>query len=134
MIFVDTNCFLRFLLEGEDDQHKKTVEFFKTASLGEIQLFTSSIVFFEIYWVLSTFYQKKGEQVKNILSDILKMNFIKIKERKIIQKAVLWLDEFNYDLEDSYNCVYALVYKAEKIQTFDRNLDKKFNLKKTKID
>jgi len=108
MIFVDTNCFLRFLLETESEQQKKAIELFQQASLGQIKLFTSAIVIFEIYWVLSTFYQKDKKEVKEILTDILKMEFIHIKERAILQRAIARLDEFGYDLEDSYNFAYAL--------------------------
>lgn len=126
MIFVDTNYFLRFLLENENEQQKQAIELFKKASLGQIKLFTSTIVIFEIYWVLSAFYQKNKKEVKEILTNIFMMDFVQIKERNILQKAILQLDEFNYDLEDSYNFSYALKSKAEEFITFDQDLKKKF--------
>lgn len=133
MIFVDTNCFLRFLLENESEQQKKAIELFQKASLGQIKLFTSAIVIFEIYWVLSTFYQKDKKEVKEILADILKMEFIHIKERAILQRAIARLDEFGYDLEDSYNFTYALKNNAEEFMTFDQGLGKKFKNEKKKV-
>ena len=51
MIFVDTNYFLRFLLEGKTEQQKIAVDLFKKASQGQIKLFTSTIDIFEIYQV-----------------------------------------------------------------------------------
>ena len=126
MIFVDTNYFLRFLLEDKGNQQKQAIEIFKKASLGQIKLFTSTIVIFEIYWVLSAFYQKNKKEVKDILIDVLKMDFVQLKEREILQKSVSQLDKFNYDLEDSYNFTYALKNKAEEIMTFDLNIKKKF--------
>ena len=127
MIFVDTNFFLRFLLEEKNEQQEQAIELFKKASSGQIKLFTSTIVIFEICWVLSAFYQKNKKEVKEILIDILKMDFVQIKERDILQKAVLQIDEFNYDLEDSYNFFYALKNEAKEFMTFDVDLKKKFN-------
>ena len=130
MIFVDTNYFLRFLLEKKDEQQKQAIELFKKASLGQIKLFTSTIVIFEIYWVLSTFYEKNKKEVKEILIDIFKMDFVQIKERSILLQAIDLLGEFNYDLEDSYNIVFALDKKAEEFMTFDSTLERRFKERK----
>jgi len=59
MIFVDTNYFLRFLLKDIGKQHQKAKKLFEKAASGEIKLFTSMIVFFEIYWVLFSFYKRR---------------------------------------------------------------------------
>ena len=126
MIFVDTNYFLRFLLKEKSDQQKKAVELFKDASLGKIKLFTSTIVIFEIYWVLASFYEKDKKELKGIITDILRMDFIEIKERNILTKAVNLLDELNYDFEDAYNLVFALNFKVKEFITFDRTLERKF--------
>lgn len=130
MIFVDTNYFLRFLLESGGEQRQQATELFKKASLGKNKLFTSTVVIFEIYWVLSTFYQKDKREVKEILLNILKMDFVQIKERDIFEKAIIALEEFNYDLEDSYNFAYALKNSAKEFMTFDQNLEKKFKTEK----
>lgn len=56
MMFVDTNYFLRFLLEDNKAQAQKVKQLFETASRGEgEELTTSLVVFFEIYWVLTSF-------------------------------------------------------------------------------
>lgn len=133
MIFVDTNYFLRFLLEDKNAQQERAIKLFKKASLGQIKLSTSTVVIFEIYWVLSTFYRKNKKEVKEILVDILKMDFIQLKEKSILQEAVGRLAVFGYDLEDSYNFVYALKNKAEEFMTFDKDLEKKFKIERRKV-
>ena len=57
MIFIDTNYFLRFLLKDNEKQFIEVKKLFEKAILGEIDLYTSLIVIFEIYWVLSSFYK-----------------------------------------------------------------------------
>ena len=107
MVFVDTNYFLRFLLADVDAQHLKTKELFKKGLTREVELITSVIVFFEIYWVLSSFYGKKKEALVVILEDLLKMSFIKWEERQRLVKSVEIFRESGIDLEDSYNLVFS---------------------------
>jgi len=126
MIFVDTNYFLRFLLKDIDKQHQEAKELFKDAALGEVKLFTSIIVFFEIYWVFSSFYKRNKTELTEILKNVLKMDFIKIKERKLLQKAVEIFEESTSDLEDSFNLAYARKKEALEFKTFDKKLVRKF--------
>lgn len=127
MIFVDTNYFLRFLLKDIDGQHIKARQLFEEAAFGKIELFTSVIVFFEIYWVLVSFYEKKKVDLAKILRDVLRMDFIKLQDRNLLQQTVSIFEKSNFDFEDVYNLVYARQNKAVDFKTFDKNLNKKFN-------
>lgn len=133
MIFVDTNYFLRFLLSEKSEQQKEAIELFKKGALGEVKLFTSTVVIFEVYWVLSTFYRKEKESVKEVLDSILKMDFVRLEEREILSRALDYLEELNYDLEDSYNLALALERKVQNFLTFDERLGKKFKTERLKV-
>lgn len=126
MIFVDTNYFLRFLLADIENQHQEVKKLFQDGVSGKIKLFTSIIVFFEIYWVMSSFYKKRKIKITQILLDILKMNFIRLGERESLQKAVELFAKSNFDLEDAYNLIYAKENKATAFGTFDKKLIKAF--------
>lgn len=125
MIFVDTNYFLRFLISSSK-QREEAKLLFEEGALGKKKLFTSIIVFFEIYWVLFSFYRKKKKQLIKILFGILQMNFIVLKERKILYQALEIFSKNNFDLEDSFNLVYARENKASNLASFDRKLIKHF--------
>ncbi len=128
MIFVDTNYFLRFLLNDIKQQHKEAKKLFIQASEGEASLFTSTIVIFEIYWVLSSFYEKDKVQISQTLNNVLKdFIFIHLPERTLLLKALEIYTTTNFDLEDSYNLVYANKKQAEDFKTFDKKLLKEFN-------
>lgn len=126
MIFVDTNYFLRFLLKDVNAQHKKAKQLFENAALGKAKLFTSTIVFFEIDWVLSSFYQQKKAKRVKVLVDILKMDFIKMESKDLLLKAIETFKKTNLNLEDSFNLVYAKKMDARDFKTFDRELSNKF--------
>jgi len=126
MIFVDTNYFLRFLLADVNKQHQKAKKLFEDAALGKVKLFTSTIVFFEIYWVLISFYEKDKKQLMKVLSDLLLMSFVKLAERDLLEQTLEIFAKSNLDLEDCFNLVYAKKKEARVFKTFDNKLKKKW--------
>lgn len=126
MIFVDTNYFLRLLLKDVKNQHQKAKKLFEGGAKGDEKLFTSTIVFFEIYWVLSSFYEKSKNETVPILGKILQMRFVELKERDLLENALEVFEDENIDLEDAYNLVYAQENNASNLVTFDKKLTKLF--------
>ncbi len=124
MIFVDTNYFIRYLLGDIPSQSETAKALFLEGSEGKIKLFTSTIVIFEVFWVFTDFYKKTKEEVIEILFNVLSMNFIEIKERDIIRKAIEFYKEKNIEFEDCYNLAYAKANKMTRFATFDKKLSK----------
>ena len=126
MVFVDTNYFLRFLLDDVDAQHQEAKRLFVDAAQGRIKLFTSVVVFFEIYWVLHSVYGKQKDELKEVLESVLQMRWVKFQHGELLKEAVTRLSELNYDLEDAFNLVYAQGKGAEEFKTFDVKVGRKF--------
>ena len=126
MTFVDTNYFLRLLLADNKDQYLTAKKLFQDGASGKVKLFSSTIVFFEIYWVLHSFYKQKKAKIIKALFAILKMNFVRFEEENLLIKAVKIFKNTNLDLEDSYNLVYAQKNKTSDFMTFDKKLRNKF--------
>lgn len=127
MIFVDTNFFLRFLLEDIEEQHQEAKQLFQQAAQGRISLITSTIVIFEIYWVLSSFYKRQKSQLTNLLTKILAMTFIALQDRAILTESLKLFKKTNLNLEDCYNLSFAKSQKVESFKTFDAKLVKIFS-------
>ena len=126
MTFVDTNYFLRFLLKDNSAMHSEAKELFVRGATGKEELFTSTIVIFEIYWVMSSFYGKNRAELIKILGDILRMSFVKLSERETISLALAQMEKLGFDLEDSFNLVYAKHNGAKVFASFDKKLKKHF--------
>ncbi|HUD45031.1 MAG TPA: PIN domain-containing protein [Patescibacteria group bacterium] len=126
MNFIDTNYFLRFLLNDISEQHKTVKELFLSASEGKVALTTSTIVFFEIYWVLGSYYEKEKTEIVEALKNILKLTFIEIEERQILLNSIKLFEKTNLDLEDCYNLYFAKAKKVKLFKTFDKKLDREF--------
>ncbi|OGH18129.1 MAG: hypothetical protein A3C22_02850 [Candidatus Levybacteria bacterium RIFCSPHIGHO2_02_FULL_37_10] len=127
MIFIDTNYILRFLLNDINSQHEDAKNLFLSASEGKSALITSTIVFFEIYWVLSSYYERNKTEVANVLEKVLSLNFIEMEERELLFKSLSLFKKINLDLEDCYNVCYAKSKGIRSFKTFDKKLDKEFS-------
>lgn len=132
MIFVDTNYFIRFLLNDIYSQHKTAEELFQNGAKGKVNLFTSVIVIFEIYWVFTTFYKKKKVEVVDILKNILSLKFINFENREIVSEALYLFENSKLELEDCYNITYAKKMNIKDFKTFDKRLEKYLNKYKIK--
>lgn len=126
MIFIDTNYFLRFLVKDHAPHQQAATQLFKDGASGVVKLCTSTIVFFELYWVLSSFYERDKTEVVTILQHILEMRFIEIEERTLLEEAVRIFDQHNVSFEDAFNAVYAHQHGIVEFKTFDKKLNKLF--------
>lgn len=122
-VFVDTNIFLRFLLEEIDSQQIISRKIFEDGALGRIVLNSSIIVFFEIYWVLKSSCDLGDNDLFEKLRQILKMT-VRFENHELLSKSVESMQKFGFDLEDSYNANYSETIAASKFMTFDKRLSK----------
>jgi predicted nucleic acid-binding protein len=130
MTFVDTNYFIRFLLKDVPAQYSKARKLFEKGLRGNISLFSSVIVFFELCWVFSSFYKKSKDEVIQILLDVMKMSFIDFENRDLLEASLLLFQDTSLELEDCYNLVYAKSIGVSEFASFDRKAKREFSLKK----
>jgi predicted nucleic acid-binding protein len=123
MIFVDTNYFLRYLLRDNEKQYLIASKLIEEAALGTKELFTSTIVFFELQWVLGSVYNKQKANIVPILKSILaSLPFIRIEERSLLEESLGLYEEESVSLADCYNLLVARDRKVETFATFDQKL------------
>lgn len=125
MIFVDTNYFLRFLLHDNEAQYQEAKRLFLDAAQSRVKLFTSSLVFFEINWVLSQPFKQDKESLCSTLYKILNLS-INYENRKLLIDALLLFGSSNLSLEDCYHLMFAKDIQAVDFKTFDKKLKKAF--------
>ncbi|MBL7078277.1 PIN domain-containing protein [Candidatus Shapirobacteria bacterium] len=128
MIFVDTNYFLRFLLKDDNQQHQKAKDLFLKGADGKAKLFTSLLVIFEVYWVLTSFYQKQKNEAIRVLAKVLSLDFIKIQDKELLKQALALYQKTTLEFEDCYNLLLAKKEKIQDFKTFDRKLKRYFSL------
>ncbi len=123
--FVDTNVFLRFILGDVVPQFTKAKKIFDDAALSRVKLYSSIIVFFEIYWVLKSSCGLVGFELMQKLKQILQLT-VEFENHELLFKAVDQMERHSFDLEDAYNFSYAQMVGVSEFETFDQKLLKKF--------
>jgi len=126
MILIDTNYFIRFIENDNEKQVKIVQDLFLDGIHGKKKLISTTAVFFEIYWLMKSFYKKQKEGLEKVLRDVLDMSFIGWQNGEILTEAVEKMKNTGYDLEDAYNLVYCGKNKAD-LATFDKRLMKSWH-------
>lgn len=121
MIFVDTNYFLRFLLRDIESQYKEAKNLFLQAGRGKVELYSSTVVFFEVFWVLRSTYKKDKQALIDKLSKLLKLN-VEFDKHLILVNSVDLFKKSNLTLEDCYNLCLAHEKGFKDFKTFDVKL------------
>jgi len=116
--FVDTNIFVEIITRvgKKSDQSKKLVE-------SAIDLFTNSLVFSEVEWVLRSVYNQKKSLVVEFLKKILSSN-IRIEDRKVIIDAVNFYEERAVDWTDCLNMSFVKEKDGKQVYSYDKGLSK----------
>jgi predicted nucleic acid-binding protein len=122
MIFVDTNYFLRLILADVSEQHQEAKTLFRAGAKNEVELFTSTLVFFEICWVLLSNYDQDKTRVVEILNNILDMKFVEFENYSSLKQALILYEKNSLGLVDCFNLIFAKGKKANDFKTFDKKL------------
>jgi len=125
-IFIDTNFFLRFFLKDIKKQYLEAKVIFSAGAKDREDLRTSLIVVFEVFWVLSSFYKFKREEIVVVIKGILGMTFIRLDERDILYDALMLYKNTNLSLGDCYNLSYSIRMGVKEFKTFDIKLGREF--------
>ena len=123
MIFVDTNYLLRFLLRDNEGQYRESKQLLLDAAAGKVKLTSSTVVFFEIVWVLRSVYLKDKHALEQVLRKVLSLN-IEFSDYELLTDSINLFAKNNLSLEDCYNIAFARDNKAVGFKTFDIRLQK----------
>ena len=104
--FVDSNIFLRYYSHDDKLQSEQAEGFFLRAKRGEIKIFCGPPVFFEVAWVLKTFYKLPNVTILDTLESMLSIpNFTVFDSEHVIKaielarkKSCGFADSFGYSV------------------------------------
>jgi predicted nucleic-acid-binding protein len=120
---LDTNAFLRFLLNDVPEQATQVNKLFVKAKSKEIEIFVPQIVIFEIEFALDKFYKFPKTEVVDRLGVLLLTPYIKIQDAGIFHEALALFNTRNIDFVDCFLLCQAKANNFS-IFSFDRDLRK----------
>lgn len=119
-IFVDTNIFLRYLINDNKSISDKIEEIFKKASSGKILLVANSLVIVEIIFVLESFYDKSKQEIETAILKIMNTKGLEVRDSGLILDALNFYVYKNIDFVDAYNAFFMKEYSLIDILTLDK--------------
>jgi predicted nucleic acid-binding protein len=105
--FVDSNVFIRFYSKDDEEQSAEAEEFFLKAKNNEIELYCGPPVFFEVAWVLKTFYKLPHAVVLDTLESMLAIPNLTVFDVEYVVLAIALARENSCGFADSYIGVVA---------------------------
>lgn len=97
-ILVDTNAWLRYLVQDNDSQFREMVSLMERMKKGEVKLILTNEVLLEVCYVLKSVYKLEREEISKGLSDLVLVKGIAVDS---VWKTVLLLySQKNFSLID----------------------------------
>lgn len=122
-LIVDTNAFLRFLLNDIPEQKTEVEELLQQAEKSKVVLIVPQIIVFEVHFILDKYYHfEKGEILKSLKS-LVSTNYLQVENRETFLSALVIYSENNLSFVDCFIAADAEKQNAE-VFTFDKKLGK----------
>lgn len=122
-IIIDTNVFLRYLLNDVPSQVNKIEAIFKQAKKGRLRLFVPQIIIFEIAYALDKFYKFPKSISVEKLKSVLSADFLEIQDVDSLKNSLETYSKEPISFVDCFLIARARLEEAE-IFTFDQKLRK----------
>lgn len=120
---VDTNIFLRFLLNDVKEQTKQARLYFQQAKANKILLTLHPVTVFEVDYALVKLYSLSKQTVVEKLQSILSISYIHVIDRAILLAALKLYNQKTIDFVDVFLYTYAESIGSE-VLSFDKDFKK----------
>lgn len=122
-VFIDTNILVRFTLQDNPQQNKKTREYIADAKQGKVKLTIITEILLEVEYVLRKTYRIPREQIARNLESLIGMEYFDVVDRDILKIALKIYKLKSLDLVDVILFLKARKANA-KVLSFDRDFAK----------
>ncbi len=122
-VIIDTNGFLRLLLNDIPEQADRVEDLIKKAQKKQVSLLVPQIIIFEINFILQKYYLFEKQEVIEKLKSLVSGHYFIIESGNIFQKALSLYEKQNISFVDSFLLAKAVIEDAE-LFTFDQKLAK----------
>lgn len=125
---IDTNVVLRYLLKDNESLYQEAKKIFNNIIIGQEKIILTQIVFCEVIFVLTNFYNVSKEDIIDSLNNLLGYKGL-IADKKVLFEALKIYKEHNLHIVDCILHAEAYINKYNLI-TFDKKLNQLKNTSK----
>lgn len=122
--FLDTNIFLRHLVDDNSEQSQRATAYFQAIEQGLKKAYISDIVIFEIVFTLERGYKRKKAEIMSSLLPLLELPGIFLPGKRKFREVFGIYVEKNISFADAYHAVMMKKLRLSEIVSFDRDFDR----------
>lgn len=122
--FLDTNVFLRHLLQDHQDHSPRATAFFARIERGELQARIADTVIFETVFTLERTYKQSKRRVRDTLLPLIELPGIVLASKGRMRQAFDFYVDHNISFADALHASVALSLGLKEIVSFDRGFDR----------
>lgn len=132
MIFIDTNIFLRLILNDKPEWSSACRKLFLKIKNGEVDGVTTDLVVAEVIFILQkqSHVQFTRSDIAKLLLPLLSLNHLTSTSQKHWEEIFSIYIQKNVDFIDAYNMVVMQAAGIQKAYSYDRDFDKAGVLKR----
>ena len=123
-VFVDTNVFLRHVMEDHALHSPLAKAFFVRVERGEVRARTADTVIFEAVFTLEKQYRKSRDEIRENLLLLLELPAIELPEKHRVRRAFDLYVDINISFADAYHVALMEQLGIEEIASFDKDFDR----------
>ena len=122
--FLDTNIFLRHLVNDDPQQSPRCLAIFKAIEDGALRAWSTDLAIAEVVWVLTRFYGLTRHQIRELLYPLIRFPGLRLPGKRIYGRVF----ELYVNLRIDYiDCFHAALLEAEgqaAFYSYDRDFDR----------
>lgn len=124
--FLDTNIFLRHLTKDDLVQSPACFALIQAIERGEVQVWTSELVIFEVIFTLASrnLYNLSRVTIRDLLLPLINLPGIKLPKKRLYQRAFELYTSLPVNYPDAYNAALMESRKQPEIYSYDTDFDK----------
>jgi len=121
---IDSNVFLRFLTTDKEKMPKSLLTFFSKLENGETKVFCLDLVFFQVIFVLKSFYKVEKEEIINKMLNLLSFECLYMKDKRVIERTLEMWRNHPGDIIDCYIGANMEKSGEKEIVSYDKKIEK----------
>lgn len=124
---VDTNVVVRYLVGDPARiarEFRGVFPFFEKLERGERTALLTPLVVFQVYFVLTSYYEVPRAEAAEKLRDLLSFRGLSVPEKTVLRTCLQTLSERSVDLVDAYLAALCTSRQLRGVHSFDKDLRK----------
>lgn len=131
--FLDTNVFLRHLLQDHPEHSPRATAYLARVERGELRVRTADTVIFETVFTLQRHYRRSRADIRDALLPLIGLPGIVLPGKRRLQRVFEMYVEEGLPFADAYHAVMIEHLGLTEIATFDAEFDRIPGIRRTPL-